>query len=517
MFSIRYGICLAIAFCLVALRASAQEAPVNVLLIYTDEQRIDALGAMGNADIDTPHIDALAADGVLYRNSFCTWPVCTPSRLSILSGQYVHQHGGRSNRSTLRPGTPTFASILREAGYATTAVGKMHLTPAYQDVGFDTMILAEQNGGGRNIDDYHRYLKDRGLINAIDLIDQERPFRQRASDEYWETFGAKRSDLPDEHHITSWVGDRAIENIAGWEADAGNLLMVGFLKPHHPFDPPAPWDERYDPEDIAVLPGWTEAVPTHDSVRARGYFDNASLTQEDLRRVTAFYYATITHLDHHVGRMVAELKRRSLYDNTLIVYTSDHGEYLGFHHMILKGNHTYDPLAKVPLVIKYPKQRHAGAVSDDLVNALDVTATILQETGRQSAPSMRGSSLGGGQPGLDDPRGVIVTQDRRSLMIRSHTTKLIADQDPARSLFFDLQADPLEMDNRIFDPAYAAEIARLRAVGLDWFLAETYQPVYVDESVPLTPSPNVPDDLERAEREMREYFEKMLAPLLEDE
>ena len=504
-----------IACLLVAGMATAQDSPPNVLILYTDEHRFDCLGAMGNDEIDTPHLDALAADGVLYRNSFCVWPVCTPSRLSLLTGQYVHQHGGRSNRSTLPPAIPTFATILRDAGYSTAAVGKMHFTPAYQDVGFSEMVLAEQNGRGRNVDDYHRYLKDKGLINANDLIDQERQYRLMAPEEYWATFGAQVSDLPDEHHITTWVGDRAVSVISDWESDSPNLLMVGFLKPHHPFDPPAPWDEYYDPKDMSPLPGWTDSVPAHDLARSRGYFNNPTLTREALQRVTAYYYATITHVDRHVGRIIEELKRRDLYDETLIIFTSDHGEYLGFHHMLTKGNHLYDPLAKVPLIIKFPRQRFKGMISDDLVNTLDVTATILREARQQLAPDMRGSRLGGAGPGHEDARAWVIAQDSRSIMVRSRERKLILDQDAARSLFFDLSKDPYELTNRINEPDYAEEVALFKDTALSWFLNESQRATFVDENVPLADSSDIPRDLDVAEREMLEYFDRKVKSRLD--
>src|SRR5205809_4248490 len=108
----------------------AEERPPYVLVIHADQHRFDCLGAMGNPDVRTPNLDALARDGVLFRNSFCTWPVCTPSRYSLLSGLYVRQHRGRTNRATLPPGTATFANLLREAGYHTAAAGKMHFMPA---------------------------------------------------------------------------------------------------------------------------------------------------------------------------------------------------------------------------------------------------------------------------------------------------------------------------------------------------------------------------------------------------
>ena len=239
----------------------------NILLIHADQHRFDCLGAYGNPDVRTPNIDALAADGVRYENSFCPFPVCTPSRYSLLSSQYVHQHLGWTNRCTLAPGIPTFPRVLRDAGYRTKAVGKMHFTPTYLDVGFQEMVLAEQDGPGRFDDDYHRWLRDEGLVDGLDLIDQRREYREKAPDIYWDTLGALRSDLDEAHHSTTWIAERAMETLAGW-GDGGNLLMVGFIKPHHPFDPPAPWDDMYDPELLTLLPGWLETPLARDIARS---------------------------------------------------------------------------------------------------------------------------------------------------------------------------------------------------------------------------------------------------------
>ncbi|HEU5317637.1 MAG TPA: sulfatase-like hydrolase/transferase, partial [Chloroflexota bacterium] len=151
-----------------------EERP-NVLVIMTDQFRWDCLGlgGQGNPDVKTPHLDRLARDGVWFPTTFCPLPVCTPSRYSLLSGLYVHQHGGWTNRCTLTPDIPTFPRRLREAGYRTRGVGKMHFTPTYLDVGFEALELAEQNGPGRYEDDYHRELMEAGLVPATDLIDQE--------------------------------------------------------------------------------------------------------------------------------------------------------------------------------------------------------------------------------------------------------------------------------------------------------------------------------------------------------
>jgi len=133
-----------------------------------DQHRFDCVGAYGNQDVKTPNVDALANEGVKFTNSFCPYPICTPSRYSLLSGLYVHQHMGFGNSSTIPTGTPTFPKVMRAAGYKTKAVGKMHLTPVYYDVGFDEMLLAEQ-GHGMYVDDYNRYLREKGLCDESEI------------------------------------------------------------------------------------------------------------------------------------------------------------------------------------------------------------------------------------------------------------------------------------------------------------------------------------------------------------
>jgi len=461
----------------------------NILIIHADQHRCDCLGAYGNPDLRTPNIDMLAADGVRYQNSFCCFPVCTPSRYSLISGLYVHQHLGWTNRCTLPAGLPTLPRILRDAGYHTKAVGKMHFTPTYLDVGFDEMLLAEQDGPGRYDDDYHRWLREERLCNRVDLIDQVRAYRQQAPPVYWDTYGALRSDLDEAHHSTTWIGDRAVETVQGWTG-GGHMLMVGFVKPHHPFDPPAPWDEMYDPAALSILPGWTEACLPQDLAYHSGYFDMASMAEPQLRRVMAFYYATISQIDHHVGRLIDALKARGLYEDTLIVYTSDHGDYLGFHHLLLKGNHMYDPLIKVPLIVKLPGQARAGQVSSALVNNVDVAPTLLRAVGLEVPRTMQGVDLvapgaGSGLVFAEAPRA-------RQYMVRSQTRKLLLCRDESQSQYFDLERDPLEMHNLIGEPAYRDEVEAMRQQLLQWALFDSPSLVHLDGDASVIAGQNVP-------------------------
>jgi arylsulfatase A-like enzyme len=477
----------------------------NVLIIYTDQQRFDCLGGNGNADLRTPHMDRLAAQGVRFSHAFTSYPVCTPARYSLVTGVPAHDHGGFNNHSTPRPGLSFFPQRMVEAGYRTAAVGKMHYTPTYLDAGFQKMLLAEQDGPGRWDDDYHRYLRERGLVDLMDIEDQREEYRREAPEEYWETFGARESDLPEEHHSTTWIGDRCVETLADWHG-GGHLLMAGFVKPHHPFDPPAPWSRMYDPEKLTLLPGWTEQPLQRDLDAGAGYFPHVSLTEKALRGAMAGYYATISQIDHQVGRMIDLLEQRGLLDRTMVIFTADHGEYMGFHHMLLKGGNLYDPLVRVPLVVRWPGAARAGTRDERLVSCLDLPTTILGQAGIRPPETMTGMDLAD-----PDAQHETVCAERRvesspdgspgsQVMVRSHTRKLIRTESRANSLFFNLERDPMELENLFGRPEYAAEIRRMEEEAERWLGPNPDWRIHLDERAPRVAAPNVPD-LDEARRE----------------
>lgn len=474
------------------LNATAANDRPNILVIHADQHRADCLGLAGHPDLRTPNLDALGADGVHYPNSYCCYPICTPSRYSLLSGLHVRQHLGWSNVSTLPAGLPTFPRLLRAAGYRTAAVGKMHFTPTYLDVGFTEMELAEQCGDGRYDDDYHRYLREQGLLDGIDLMDQEpADIRPDAPAAYWESCGAMVSDLPEEHHSTTWIADRAVERIERWEG-GGNLLMVGFIKPHHPFDPPAPWADMYGPDRLHLPPDYRERIPRLLRDYGYHYFDYDAITEPRLRRIMAMYYATISQIDHHVGRLVDRLRRQGLYDNTLILYTSDHGDFMGHHGIFLKGNYMHEALVKVPLIVKYPGSAAAGTVSAGLVSNVDVAPMLVAAGGAEVPEHWPGNDFRRHPEGRDTV--VAEAGSGTEYMIRRGRGKLIRCRPGTRGVdqFYDLNRDPREFENRIDDRAYAGEIARLREALALWALDHAVSPCHVDPAAPVVDAPNVP-------------------------
>ena len=491
--------------------ASKGDKP-NILIIMTDEHRHDCLGCCGNEQIITPNIDRLAADSVRYDNSFCSYPVCTPSRYSLISGLYVHQHRGYSNHCTLPPGTETLPGMLKQVGYKTATVGKMHFAPTYLDVGFEKMFLAEQNGPGRWDDDYHRHLRDNDMVDRNDLVDQVHKYRKLADEEYWDSFGAILSNLPDKYHSTTWIGDKAVDEIEKWHIDKPNMMLASFIKPHHPFDPPEKWAKMYDPDKIKILPGWTHKCPDHDQKQA--FFNNEDLTEEILKKITAYYYATITHIDFHVGRMIRSLKKRGMYDNTIIIFTSDHGEHLGFHHMLLKGGHLYDSITKVPLIIKYPGSNRSGTSTDRLVSNVDIAPTILNLAGLKKPKAMHGLNLL-----ANKNREIVFVEGRHlySVVARTKKTKLILQRKISADgsinysgLLYDLKKDPLELNNLYGWPEYSSRQKTLTAAIDNWLPARGERNIYIDENAPIIDRPNVPKRNDSHRKDMMEYFNKKI-------
>lgn len=487
----------------------------NVLILHADQHRQDCIGAYGNRDVQTPAIDALAADGVRYENHYTVYPVCTPSRYSLVSGLYTHQHCAWTNESTLPSGFATFPRLLAAEGFCTAAVGKMHMTPTYQDVGYQSLCLAEQNGEGRYEDDYHAYLKADGLVDAVDLIDQVDEIRAKASQAYFDCFGAAESDLDCAHHSTSWITRQAKRELEGWSADGGNLLMVGYVKPHHPFDPPYPYSTMYDPARLTIPGGYTASVPEHDYRQYRGFFDSATLSEERLRRALALYYGAITQIDDNIAELIALLKSRGMYDNTMIVFTSDHGDYMGYHHMLLKGNFLYEPLAKIPLIIKYPGQRGAADVSDALCENIDLATTILSCCGVDAPPQMQGVDLAacgaGREFAFSEGQYGTAEQPCFGYMVRSRRYKLIVHGSLENAMFFDFENDPYELENLIGDPVYAAEIRRHRDFLVDKLLFRSAGVNHVDKRAPVVGDRDAPQ--QRAEA-LRPFIEQKLPGIL---
>ncbi|MFP4501262.1 MAG: sulfatase [Candidatus Hydrogenedentota bacterium] len=429
--------------------------PPNIILITADQLRWDCLGFAGNPDVRTPNLDNLAAHAVHFEQAICQQALCVPSRSTILTGQRPRTHGVVDNRDSLRPDAVTFAHLLRNAGYQTAAVGKMHFNPTRAPYGIDTLVLAEQDGPGRNDDDYHAWLKEHNRIDRIDVWDQVD--RAQAPIAYWHALGALPSNLPESMHATTWTGDQGVRFLQR-RAREPFFLWASFIKPHHPFDPPRPWDRLYDPAALTLPAGFTLPVPEYDAKHG-GFFDPKEMTEARFRRVLALYYANISHMDQQIGRLLATLTARG-HTNNLIVFASDHGDYMGQHGLITKKhNQVYDSLLRTPLLVAGMPGQRRGERDPALAELTDIFPTFLELAGVPVPETCEGTSL---VPCLREPghtlRAAACAEDpRRAMYIaRTATHKLLETPDPDFRALYDLTADPHEFENRYGDPAYEA-------------------------------------------------------------
>lgn len=475
----------------------------HVLIIHTDQHRKDCIGCYGNHDVRTPHIDSIAADGVVYDNSYCSYPVCTPSRYSLLTGLHVNQHLGRSNHSTLPSGLATLPSRLKGVGYHTTAIGKMHFTPTYLDVGFTTMMLSEQDGPGRLDDDYHKHLMRNQLVDSFDIVDQRGDCRENATEGYWSAYGAGRSDLDEMYHSTTWIGDQTVEAIKTWNHEQPQMMMIGFIKPHHPFDPPAPYDAMYDPKQLSILDGWMDETPDDDRVDQPYFPNEPQMDETTYRNVLAMYYGSITEIDDQIGRIIAVLKERNLYNDTMIVFTSDHGDYMGYHHMLLKGRRMYEPLMNVPLIIKYPdKQLNTSKADNRMIESVDISATILDCLQQDGLPFSTGKSL------MDKPaRDYAFAQSHTATyMVRDARYKMIWSDQSHHNCLYDLINDPYEMQNLFDNVEYDIIQQRLQHAVMQWMTFDVIVPTHTDERAATIGTPARTPVEEDQREDMEQYL-----------
>jgi arylsulfatase len=442
--------------------AHPADAP-NILWICTDQQRYDTIGALGNPYVRTPHVDRLAAEGVAFTHAFCQSPVCTPSRASFLTGMYPSSvHGCTNGNAAWAGAAPLISRLLADAGYDTGLVGKLHLAGAH------ARIEPRGDDGYRVFEWSHQPQNEwpKGHAYADWL-------RARGVDP--DTVKQRPEELPPGLHQSLWCAERAIAFMEE-RRDRPWLLSVNPFDPHEPFDPPGEILRRYDPDR---LPGpLFRESDLASQAKLRGVdFQTSARRPEDFnaRLLQAKYYAMIELLDAAAGRMLEALERTGQRERTLVIFTSDHGEMLGDHGLLLKGCRFYEGLVRVPLILSRPGHVQHGRVSEALVELVDLVPTILEVCGLPIPERVQGRSLlpiltGGTDSGhhresvrCEYYRGLNPdTPERRGLfegsyatMIRDRRYKLVAYHGHPMGELFDLAVDPGEFENLWEDPALA--------------------------------------------------------------
>ena len=421
-----------------------------------DQLRHDFLSCYGSTFVETPNIDALCNQGIRYRHAYSEHPVCVPARASLLTGMNAIKTGVLDNGQYLRPdyracGLQTWPELLNKEGYYTVATGKMNFYPWEKRFGFQQRIIAEDKLWGFIEDDYHHYLHEAGYAKTSFA---EVP-------EYHEHHMACISPLPWEYNVDHFVGRETSRWIEEYDGKAPFAMMVGFPGPHSPYDPATEY-ATFRPEDMPEpLPeesSDTSMMRTarrsrSDSTRKSWYAvrNKQPPTHETYLRQRAYYTGLIAQIDLEIGRIVEALAKKGILDNTVIIFSSDHGDYLGDHGLGGKGSF-YEGACHVPMLVCHPAIQKAD-VSDDLVTLTDVTATMLNLAGRKVPSFMDARPL----PGLALPdeniRDYIFGVLRNGWMLFDGRWKLC--KYPQGAHLFDLDQDPGEQHNRARDPECA--------------------------------------------------------------
>ena len=415
----------------------------NIVLIFTDQQRADTIHAAGNPVIKTPNLDRLVSEGTLYTSTYTPSPVCVPARSSLIYGQYPNKTRCFDNNYAMPNDRPSLMQVLTEAGYRTHGIGKMHFRPDPQSLrGFQSREHQEELRSRVEDDDYLIFLRDQGFGHVYD------PFGQRGEMYYI----PQVSQLPARLHGTNWVGDRAVRFIESWDQSKPFFLWASFIHPHPPFSPPTPWNKLYRAAlmPLPKRPAGYEALQTYaNKFQNRYKYRDAGIDENLIRTMKAFYYACISFVDYQVGRILEALEKRGILDETIVIFTSDHGEFLGDYNCFGKRS-MLDASARVPLVVRFPGEFGAGELCDTPASLVDIAPTLLRRAGVQTgAMDFDGTGLGT-LPEMED-REVFSQYQERGLgvyMIVNKRWKYFYSSPDGREFFFDRNLDPDETRSR---------------------------------------------------------------------
>jgi arylsulfatase A-like enzyme len=425
----------------------------NIILITTDQQRFDTVAALGNREIYTPHLDWLTDEGIAFTRAYTDCPICMPARVTLMTGRHGYSLGIAGNGGMARAvaGVPTLPGLLTAAGYQTRAVGKMHFEPLRCHYGFEHMELPLDYYRERHRRAHEGLPKEHGVgENEITPV---------------------ISTVHETESLTHWTVRRTIDFLETRDDTRPFFLWTSFAKPHPPFDPCANYWALYANRTVAapVHGDWSRTVADiPQGFLAPTYCLNNAwrMSEEQLRDVKRAYYACITQIDYSLGLLFARLREMKLLESTWIVFTSDHGDMLGDHHMgaktvFLEGS------AHVPLLVRPPFaswQRHprAGERVDTLAQLADVMPSILAMAGLPMPEATDGVNLMDlPAQGMDRPFfGACAGQQYGIIQDRVKYCYATAG---GGELLFDLARDPREERNLVREPACAGALQRLRA------------------------------------------------------
>jgi arylsulfatase A-like enzyme len=439
---------------------SAQTRRPNILFLMTDEHRSDCIG-YSNPAVKTPHLDALARDGVAFTNAYSTSPSCVPARAAIYTGRYPTQSSAPTYITYLPRHETTFMRRLRAAGYHTAAIGKQHFGASDIDRGYDYQDLIDGTADERG-SSYAAHLRSTGVKQA-NLREPAGRFAFR-----WK--GDPRL------HIDDWVGERACRYLREQcPKDRPWFLTVSFHGPHQPFDGLGlPTENEYAgaaiPKPVATADDLRDKPPHFADLAKR----SGALRPDEIETIRRSYFSKITYIDRKIGQIIEELRARGEYDHTLIVFTADHGDYMGEYGMVYKAQYVSEALMRIPMLAKPPVAGFRGRRETAFVQNFDIAATSLAAAGIALPAEMSARDLSpfwsAGEAGA--PRREFCFLDAQGIQgVRDARWKLVHYRDRDYGELYDLTADPYERRNLWNDAGAAQEKVRLRTVLLNHLLA----------------------------------------------
>lgn len=450
--------------------------PPNILLVTADQFRWDCLGCMGNQVIKTPNLDAIADRGVVFSNAFTPDPICVPARATIMTGNYPQIcTGQKTNGGRIRDGQPLLTEVLKAVGYRTYALGKLHFAPYSPPDqprlvhGFEHVDLHESGrmigqydprGEAQGIEDYFDYLKSvgwRGYTRAHGVGNNDvRPCP---------------SPLPAEHYVDHWIADCTITQIDRHSREFSGrpfFMWMSSPKPHSPYDPPRPYDNMYDPREIPAPFGSADDLIDRNPYLDQTRYTHAitTLSPEAWQVIRSYYYGCISFLDAMIGRVVDHLEKKGLLDNTLILFTADHGDLIGDFGSCFKANHLNGSV-RIPFIAAGPGVAQ-GKMSRALVGLQDILPTFVTFAGADIGQSVQGMDL---SPHLEDTN--IPVRDlfysttrtgvgRQSAMVTDGQWKYIYSEANATEELYDQVNDQGELYNLARAPEQKDRLMAMR-------------------------------------------------------
>ncbi len=461
----------------------------NILLVFTDQQRFDTIEALGNPVIKTPVLNKLVENGITFTRAYTPCPVCAPARYSMHTGQMPHRTDLFEN-GRMPEGRKSFMEVLKENGYQTFGAGKMHFsfeTGKSTMWGFDQRAVCDENERLEK-NEFYQNCKDNGYDHVYD-------YKGVRGEMY---YIPQVSQLPERLHHSAWTADSTIKFLKGREEDKPFFAMTSFEKPHPPFEPPVPWNKLYRGPNMPLpkRPEKPEAMQTlWNQFQNRYKYRDQGMDDNLIRQMKAYYYAEISFVDYNLGRLLKYMEEDNILDNTLIIYTSDHGEMLGDYNCF--GKRCFlDSAARIPMILQYPGCEENKKCNTP-VSLIDIMPTFLEFAGIPAEEDYSGVSLLKILDGTSN-RDMIIGQYEQegyaSYMALNEEYKYIYSAPDNKEFLFDLTIDPEETRNKAYSPLYFEKTKEMRDQLINYFKQEGYMTPIEENDWKKFPIKEMPDD-----------------------